>query len=268
MIADSKILILTAGVDLQSDRAEVTIVGWGEGDEAWVLGHYRVYGDPHGGLFNQVDGILRKRFRHASGHWMHAERVLVDSGNDSKNVYDYVFRCAPRKVFASKGTRGYSPVFVKQSEGQNRRLFIIKIDTPKQNLYNRLRLDSPGIGYVHLPSNPSSGVDLAYCKQLVSETMRWQYTRGQRIPYFELPSGAKNESLDCFVYSMAARQLEDIDVPSVRAWLDSPPDADCDWLARSGTDDTTAVNEAASEPSDLNDALAHLDRVLEKINLK
>jgi phage terminase large subunit GpA-like protein len=84
------------------------------------------------------------------------------------------------------------------------------------------------------PSNESAGLDLEYFRQLCSsEIQKWQYTRGQRVPYFEtVTEHARNEALDAFVYAMAARQLRQIDVAKTRHWLDSGPDDDCDWLVK------------------------------------
>ncbi len=33
------VLILTAGVDVQKDRIEAQIIGWGEGEQSWVVDH-------------------------------------------------------------------------------------------------------------------------------------------------------------------------------------------------------------------------------------
>ena len=38
--------VLTAFVDVQADRLELSIRGWGEREESWLIGHHRIYGDP------------------------------------------------------------------------------------------------------------------------------------------------------------------------------------------------------------------------------
>lgn len=41
------VLYLTAGVDVQDDRFEVEVVGWGEGTESWGVRYQKIFGDMH-----------------------------------------------------------------------------------------------------------------------------------------------------------------------------------------------------------------------------
>ena len=38
--------VLTAAVDVQGDRLELIVKGWGGGEESWLIGHHRLHGDP------------------------------------------------------------------------------------------------------------------------------------------------------------------------------------------------------------------------------
>ena len=49
------VLYLTAGVDVQDDRFEVEVVGWGEGTESWGVRYQKIFGDM---LSDQVWGDL------------------------------------------------------------------------------------------------------------------------------------------------------------------------------------------------------------------
>ena len=42
------VVLITAGVDVQDDRIECEIVGWGRDEESWSLGYQTIYGDPSG----------------------------------------------------------------------------------------------------------------------------------------------------------------------------------------------------------------------------
>ncbi|MGO8841601.1 MAG: terminase gpA endonuclease subunit [Methyloceanibacter sp.] len=46
--APQGVAIVTAGVDVQDDRIEVELVGFGLGDESWSLDYRVLYGDPSG----------------------------------------------------------------------------------------------------------------------------------------------------------------------------------------------------------------------------
>jgi len=42
------VVLITAGVDVQDDRIECEIIGWGRDEESWSLGYQTIYGDPSG----------------------------------------------------------------------------------------------------------------------------------------------------------------------------------------------------------------------------
>lgn len=56
---DPGVAVLTAGVDVQGDRLEVQIVGWGREEEAWVTDYRVLWGNPSGPrLWSDLDGVL------------------------------------------------------------------------------------------------------------------------------------------------------------------------------------------------------------------
>ena len=46
-VVPEEVLVLTAGVDVQDDRFEVEIVGWGVGKESWGIRYQKIYGDKY-----------------------------------------------------------------------------------------------------------------------------------------------------------------------------------------------------------------------------
>jgi phage terminase large subunit GpA-like protein len=225
VVLPEKCLFLVAGADVQLDRIEAEIVGYALSEETWGI-EYKVFrGNVETpALWNEFDQWIQKKFKHPSGHLLWPACVCADSGNKPKPVYDYSYRCSPRKVFAIKGDRGYVPNWVSRSTGKNQRLFILKIDSAKENLYSRLRLGEYGPGYQHYPSNPKCGYDATYFQQLCSESMRTAFVKGRFAPYFEvIHSGARNESLDARVYGMAAKEILDVNYAAVQASLAEAP---------------------------------------------
>src|SRR6266446_3683034 len=167
IILPERALMLVASADVQSDRIEGEILAYGLSEETWGIEYKTFRGNTETPeLWNQFDQWIQKKWRHPSGHSLWAACVCVDSGNKPKPVYDYSYRCSPRQVYAIKGDRGYVANWVSRSTGRNQRLFILKVDTAKENLYSRLRLGEYGPGYQHYPSNPQSGYDATYFKQL------------------------------------------------------------------------------------------------------
>jgi phage terminase large subunit GpA-like protein len=218
-------LFLVASADVQLDRIEAEIVCYGLSEEAWGI-EYKVFrgNTETPALWNEFDQWIQRKWKHPSGHMLWPACVCIDSGNKPKPVYDYSYRCSPRQVYAIKGDRGYVANWVSRSMGKNQRLFIVKVDTPKENLYSRLRLGEYGPGYQHFPSNTQCGYDATYFQQLCSESMRVSYVRGRYAPYFDvIHSGARNESLDTRVYSMAAKEILNVDYDEVQRNLSSVP---------------------------------------------
>lgn len=65
--------MLTAGVDVQDDRFEVEVVGWGIGKESWGIRYQKIYGDMlkeqvWQDLDNFLLGASRKRRDGAAHH--------------------------------------------------------------------------------------------------------------------------------------------------------------------------------------------------------
>lgn len=228
LVLPSDVLVLTAGVDTQDDRLECTIIGWAENDESYVIKHQVFYGDPsQTALWDKLDEFLRRKWLHHTGQRSFPEVVLIDSqGHHAKSAYGFTHRVQGRRIFSSKGVRGYSPNFIKKSEGTNSRLFILKVDAPKENLYSRLRLTERGPGYIHFAKNEQSGLHLTYFEQLCAERMHMAIKFGVRTPYYDLiHPAARNEALDCYILNMGARALLDqlggIDAERTRAWIAS-----------------------------------------------
>ncbi len=97
------VAVLTAGVDVQGDRIEVQIVGWGRDEEAWVTDYRVLWGDPSGPrLWSDLDGVL-------NGTWgdLPVRAVAVDTGgHHTKMAYEFCRTRLARRVWAIKGRGG------------------------------------------------------------------------------------------------------------------------------------------------------------------
>jgi phage terminase large subunit GpA-like protein len=93
------------------------------------------------------------------------------------------------RVAAKSHSRGAHPVRV------------IGVGQAKWHLHQRLRLEEPGPGYVHL----STDCDPEWIEQLTAERRRTRYDqRGRAIHEWVKDDGARNEVWDCYVYAYAA----------------------------------------------------------------
>jgi phage terminase large subunit GpA-like protein len=204
------IRLLVAGTDTQGDRFETTILGIGAADEVWVVDHVVHYGDPATrDLWAEYDHFLLHAYHTVSGRELRVRATCIDAGGKwSQQVANFAQSRAARHIYAIAGLASASaatPLWPnKASKTQNgQRIFMLAVNRGKEIVYSRLRLTKPGQGYVHFPA--SDTFDQAYFDQLTAERVITKFRHG--IPYrvWDLPSGRRNEALDCFVYATAAR---------------------------------------------------------------
>lgn len=199
------VLILTAAVDVQKDRLECEVVGWGLKDECWGVEFRRLPGDPtKDEVWQRLDELLNSDYTHELGGTMRIARVAIDTGYKPDRVYSYIKLKQPRMI-ATKGsaTRGAMPLQIQASfNKQGVRLYMVGTDAMKDAIYSRLHLGEPGPRYFHFPQG--FGYDAAYFEQLTSEQRRTVFQNGFPRHEWFLPSGKRNEALDIRVYNLAA----------------------------------------------------------------
>jgi len=233
-------LVLTAGVDVQHDRLEVTISGWSQDGAQWILGHHVIDGDTlkaGDGCWGDLDQFLARKFPHQLGGNIGIASACIDAGdgNTSKVVMDFCRPRARRRIMAIKGEDGFRRVLIERSRGKDKALWLVGSDTGKRSLFRRLESLKPS----QPGDEPFAGAlvrfssDLApwWFEQLVSERLIAAKLRGMPVQRFERIPGRRAEALDCVVYSMAARQV----LTAV------------DWDARAA-DATTVADVAAVTP--------------------
>jgi phage terminase large subunit GpA-like protein len=202
------VLLITQGTDVQTDRIESTVWGWGHEEECWRVAHHVLRGDPGGAaLWAEHDELLKRKYRTDDGRTLIVEACAVDSGGQhTQHVYDYCSKRRRFRVWAVKGTAGFGklawPKKVSRAGRMAVSLFLIGVDTIKDVIYGRLkRITEPGPGYVHLDATADEGA----VDQLTAETIVDKFVHGRRERRFKLRSaGARNEQLDTFVYAYAA----------------------------------------------------------------
>lgn len=201
------VLMLTRGTDVQDDRLESTLWGWGRDGEAWRIRHDVVRGDPgQPDVWRDHDELLRVRYRTDDGRELTCEATAVDSGGHfTEQVYNYAASRKGLRVWAIKGTPGPRPAWpAKPSRGGKRRVpvFSIGVDTIKDVVAGRLRrVTEAGPGFLHMDST----VDEVAVEQLASEVQVYAVVKGRKVRIWRpRRSGIRNEQFDCLVYAYAA----------------------------------------------------------------
>lgn len=212
---------LTCGVDVQKDRLEAQVEGWGWGRENWKI-EYRVFlGDPHlSQVWNELDEFLQQRYERADGELLPILGTAVDSGYVATDVYKFCRTRGARFIYAIKGDGGPGKPIVNKPRlvgkpGANCYLFPVGSDAAKDLVFTRLAVDEEGPGYTHFPSEPTfsdgraRGFDDAYFEGLTKSEHRVQrVSRG--VPYHtwqKRGSHVRNEALDTAAYAAAALEI-------------------------------------------------------------
>jgi phage terminase large subunit GpA-like protein len=212
------VLCLTAGVDVQDNRLAVSIWGHGKDEEAWLIEHTELWGDPtRTELWKQLDVLIEGEYPSADGKKLRVMAACVDSGHCTSEVYSYCRQ--PRKgqlVVAIKGasTRGKPPIGRESKVDLNLKgrtikrgasVYSVGTDTIKDTIFGRLRTNTePGPGYLHF----GAAATQEYFEQLTAERKVTRFNRaGMPLSEYVKKSNARNEALDTCVYSVAALHL-------------------------------------------------------------
>ena len=205
--------MLTMGVDVQDDRLEYSVYGWGAGDETWLIEHKIILGSP--GLdevWETLDGAIWKGYQHESGAGLLVERVCIDSGHFTSRVYNFCHGKGP-KVVCIKGQGGAGvpliPAKAVMSGPRHTKRFDLGTDAIKDQVYAYLNNKDEGPGYVHFPehADPEHGdYDLEFFKQITSEVPSYRYVSGQKTRYYK-QIRARNEAIDTYCYAYAGFKM-------------------------------------------------------------
>jgi phage terminase large subunit GpA-like protein len=197
--------VLVASVDVQGDRLECAVKGFGASEESWLVAFSQFHGDPgRDQVWLDLDRFLRTEFTHESGQKVPISCVAVDSGgHHSEQVYRFCRARIDRRIFAVRGGSERGKPLVGRPSTHNRyraKLFTLCVDTGKEIVYSRLRIGSPGPGFCHLPE----WIDEEYIAQLTAEKAirKWVKNRGTVREWVKTRD--RNEALDLEVYCLAA----------------------------------------------------------------
>lgn len=211
------VLLITAGVDVQADRLEVELVGWGLNYESWSLNYIRIEGDPtlDGGPWQTLDHVLSRKFKHPSGLVLGIYATAVDSGFLSQNVYKYCHTRRAGNIWPIKGIAGEGrPIWDRPTVTNKYKvpLYPLGVDTAKTVVMSHLRIQKPddwdggpAPGFAHFPARQP--YDEEYFRQLTSEVVVVrQSPNGYLKRVWIRRPGRRAETLDCRVYALAAHE--------------------------------------------------------------
>ncbi len=204
------VLTLMLGIDIQGNRFELFVWGFGRGEESWLIDFQQIMGiNPYVDAdYAVIDKYVEKRYPCERGGSMGIESTQIDSGYATHNVYRYVRSRQHLRVYATKGDTQPSRDIkarmslqdIRQNNGtvikKGLKLWFIGTDSAKDLIYGRLQIDKPGPGYIHL----SKYLPRDFFEQLTSEVRIESKQSGEFVTKWAKPnSGTRNEALDGLV---------------------------------------------------------------------
>lgn len=210
------VLAVLAAIDVQDNRVEVGVGGFGYGEDAYHMDHRIIYGDTSK-IFdestNELASVWRElndylsttKFSRDDGVLMAIDAVGIDTGYQAETVYRYINRCTHGRIYALKGIGGEGKAVVSAPTRQRTvddvpiDLFAVGVDQTKaqvmRRLNNRLKDVSPSI---HL----NTSVTLEMCEQLTAEKRVTKFRRGFEHREW-IKTRPRNELLDIWSYMLA-----------------------------------------------------------------
>ncbi|MGU3417664.1 phage terminase large subunit family protein [Methylobacterium sp. D54C] len=227
-------LILFAGADVQKDRIEVSVWGFGRNRERWLVEHRVLPGDTgRAQVWNDLAAMFDETWEHENGTPMAVRDWGIDSGAFTAEVYAFVRSQAGRgNVHAIDGADSYAGAFLgvgaKDANAAGKKLrrglktVRVGVSFAKQELMGCLALQRPPsgeafpAGFVHLPRDVTEdGVKQLTAEELVVSTTRGR-TRREWVPI----GGRRNEWLDCANYARGLAAMRGWDRWREAHWRD------------------------------------------------
>lgn len=209
-----RVLLVTAGVDVQDDRLEIEITGWGKGYESWGILYKKINGSPElDSTWDKLEQFLDTELYFENGNSLLIAATCIDTGGHfTTEVYKFLKRMErkQKKIFGIKGMGGEGiPLINKVSTNnvEKVRIFILGVDSGKEILMTRLKTVDEGPGYCHFPINADRGYDETYIKGLTSEQRVVSVKDNRATLKWVKKSGTRNEPLDLRNYSTAAAEI-------------------------------------------------------------
>lgn len=222
-------LLLTAGVDVQRDRWEITVWGWARGMESWVIAHQVIYGNPASESdWEPVEQYLLQRFPQAwHGGSLGLTAVSIDSSDQTQSVYNWV-RNTQTRITGLRAIKGdnndnrniVGPSSLQEVNHRGRKiakgikLWLVGVDSAKDLLLGQLAIAEAGPGYVHT----SKELPREWYEQLTAEQRILTKVNGKDA-YRWVKRRPRNEVLDCRNYALHAAMAHGVHKWTEAKWL-------------------------------------------------
>jgi phage terminase large subunit GpA-like protein len=219
------VLFLTGGTDIQRDRLEVSVWGWGRGLRSWLIDHQVLEGDPAGeDSWAALTALCGRTWPTAGGLAMPLAKMAVDTGFSPAPAHRWARTQPPERAMLVRGGPP-GPTLVSlpraaeaiETRGHVRRrrrglrVWTVNVHALRLELYGWLHLDAPApgmptpAGWVSLPA-----VGDEFLQQLVAQALVRRVVKGvEKLEWVNVHR--RDEAGDCRNYARAAAHVVGID---------------------------------------------------------
>lgn len=237
-----EVCFLTAGIDVQNDRIEMEIVGWGKGKRSYSVDFRVLMGNPRESkVWNDLQAVLNEQWgRESDGFVFGINMAFIDEGHCKNEVYAFCLTQGLSRILPVKGMETQTipisapkPVYIMRDGKKDASLHHITINTDfyKTSLYGYLNLfptDETGelgpVNYCHFPKEyQEEHYRRLVAEKKVSNVNRRGYEQSEWKKTY-----VRNEQLDCRVYAIAAAEImglsrfTDLDYDKMVGKVDAP----------------------------------------------
>jgi phage terminase large subunit GpA-like protein len=203
-------------VDVQGDRLELFIDGFGLKNQIWGIDYQVIKGSPLAppdqGCWAELDRIISQAsYPHPSGAYLRIAGGLADCGYKPDNVFAFTRPRSRHRIYASRGaTTLGKPIIGRRAKKEGNppaKVWEIGTNEAKDIIYQRLEIDQPGAnGYQHFPKLGQFSEQ--YFAMLVAEDSEMKRAGdGKFYRAFFCDNGIRNEALDGRVNTMAIERI-------------------------------------------------------------
>lgn len=221
-------LVLFVGVDVQKDRLELEIVGYGRRMVSWSIDYRVIPGDTSqldgpGSPWVELSKVLSESWGHELGGRLQVRMMAIDTGYNTSTVYQYVSTWPVNRVFGVDGRDTYQMIIGQpkavqvntrgKRKGRSVKLWPVGISLVKTELYGWLKQEKPTeesglelpFGYCHFPEYGEE-----YFRGITAEEIVPRLVKGFRRYQWEKVYD-RNEPLDCRAYARSMAALAGVD---------------------------------------------------------
>nr|UCS96234.1 MAG: terminase large subunit [Caudoviricetes sp.] len=196
--------LLTGGVDVQENCLYWTIRAWGDFITSQNVAHGQAFS------FQEIERIMNLNYQMNGGTKMVVNLALVDSGNDTDNVYDFCFNnsewALPCKGASNPVLSHYKMSVINKSDSKACGMNLVIVDGGKYKdmIAGRMQRENGNGSWMVY-----HGCDMEYAEQVTAEhKVNIRMGNGKtQLRWVPKTTHADNHYLDCEVYAAAAADI-------------------------------------------------------------